>query len=57
MICLINDGGIENRILIECNRTDLHNNYTILFTDNYVSDTDHDDSIAEFEEVDGPYYN
>ena len=57
MICLINGGGIENRILIECNRTDLHNNYTILFTDDYVSDTDHDDSIAEFEEVDGPYYN
>ena len=23
MVCLINNGGIENRILIECNRTDL----------------------------------
>ena len=49
MVCLINNGGIENRILIECNRTDLRDNY-------YVSDTD-SDSIAEFEEVDGLYYN
>ena len=49
MVCLINNGGIENRILIECNRTDLCNNY-------YVSDTD-SDSIAELEEVDGLYYN
>ena len=49
MVCLINNGGIENRILIECNRTDLRDNY-------YVSDTD-SDSIAEFEEVDGLYHN
>ena len=56
MVCLINNGGIENRILIECNRTDLRGNYAILFTDDYISDTDND-TIAEFEEVDGLYYN
>ena len=56
MVCLINNGGIENRILIECNRTDLRGNYAILFTDDYISDTD-SDTIAEFEEVDGLYYN
>ena len=56
MVCLINNGGTENRILIECNRTDLPDNYAIPFTDDYVSDTD-SDSIAEFEEVDGLYYN
>ena len=53
-IYLINDGGIENRILIDCNRTDLRDNYPIPFTDDYVTDTD-SDSIAEFEEVDGLY--
>ena len=57
MVCLINDGGIENRILIDCDRTDLRDNYAIPFTDDYVSDTDNSDSIAEFEEVDGLYYN
>ena len=57
MVCLINDGGIENRILIDCDRTDLRDNYAIPFTDDYVSDTDDSDSIAEFEEVDGLYYN
>ena len=56
MVCLINNGGIENRILIECNRTDLRGNYAILFTDDYISDTD-SDTIAEFEEGDGLYYN
>ena len=56
MVCLINNGDIENRILIDCNRTDLRDNYAILFTDDYVSDTD-SDSTAEFEEVDGLYYN
>ena len=56
MICLINDGGIENRILIKCNRIELRDNYTIPFNDNYISDTDDDDFIAEFEEVDGLYY-
>ena len=56
MVCLINNGGIENRILIKCNRTDLRDNYAIPFTDDYVSDTD-SESIAEFEEVDGLYYN
>ena len=56
MVCLINNGGIENRILIECDRTDLRDNYVIPFTDNYISDTD-SDSIAEFEEVNGLYYN
>ena len=56
MVCLINNGGIENRILIKCNRTDLRDNYAIPFTDDYVSDTD-SDSIAQFEEVDGLYYN
>ena len=50
MVCPINNRGIENRILIHCN------NYEIPFTDDYVSDTD-SDSIAEFEEVDGLYYN
>ena len=52
----INNGGIENRILIDCTRTDLRDNYAIPFTDNYVSNTDID-SIADFEEVDGLYYN
>ena len=56
MICLINEGGVENRIFIDCNRTDLRDNYAIPFTDDYVSDTD-SESIAEFEEVDGLYYN
>ena len=56
MVCLINNGGIENQILIECSRTDLHDNYAIPFTDNHLSDTD-SDSIAEFEEVDGLYCN
>ena len=56
MVCLINNGGIENRILIECNRTDLHDSYAIPFTYDYISDTDCD-SIAEFWEVDGLYYN
>ena len=53
-IYLINDGGIENRILIDCNRTDLRDNYPIPFTDDYVTDTD-SDFIAKFEEVDGLY--
>ena len=52
MVCLINNGGIENRILIQCNRTDLRDNYAIPFTDDYVSDFD-SDSIAEFEKIDG----
>ena len=56
MICLINEGDVENRIFIDCNRTDLRDNYAIPFTDDYVSDTD-SESIAEFEEVDGLYYN
>ena len=56
MVCFIDDEGIENRILIECNRTDLRDNYVIPFTDNYISDTD-SDSIAEFEEVDRLYLN
>ena len=56
MVCLINNGGIENRILIQCNRTDLRDNYAIPFTDDYVSDFD-SDSIAEFEKIDGLYYN
>ena len=56
MVCLTNNGGIENRILIDCNRTDLRDNYAIPFTNGYVSDTD-SDSIAKFEEVDGLYYN
>ena len=34
MVCLINNGGIENQILIECNRTDLRDNYEIPFTPN-----------------------
>ena len=55
MVCLINNEGIENRILIDCNRTDLRDNYVIRFTDDYVSDTD-SESIAEFEEVDGLYF-
>ena len=42
VVCLINSGGIENRILIECNRTDLCDNYAIPFTDNYISDTGSD---------------
>ena len=42
MVCLINNGGIENRILIECNRTDLRDNYVIPFTDDYISDTGSD---------------
>ena len=42
MVCLINNGGIENRILIECNRTDLRDNYAIPFTDDYISDTGSD---------------
>ena len=56
MVCLINNGGIENRILIDSNITDLCDNYATPFTDDYVSDTDCD-SIAEFEGVDGLYYN
>ena len=56
MFCLINNGGIENRILIDYNRTDLRDNYAISFTDDFVSNTD-SDFIAEFEEVDGLYYN
>ena len=56
MVCLINNGGIENRILIQCNRTDLRDNYATPFTDDYVSDFD-SDSIAEFEKIDGLYYN
>ena len=42
MVCLINNGGIENRILIECNRTDLRDSYAIPFTDDYISDTGSD---------------
>ena len=42
MVCLINNGGIENRILIECNRTDLRDNYAIPFTDDYISETGSD---------------
>ena len=57
MICLINSGGTENWILIECNRTDLRDNYAIPFTDDYISDTDYSESIVEFEEADGLYYN
>ena len=56
MFCLINNGGIENRILIDYNRTDLRDNYAISFTDDFVSNTD-SDFIAEFEEIDGLYYN
>ena len=56
MVCLINNGGTENRILTDYRRTDLRHNYTIPFTDDFVSDTD-SDSIAAFEEVDGLYYN
>ena len=56
MVCLINNGGIENRILIECNRTDSRDSYAISFTYHYVGDTD-SDSIAEFKDVDGLYYN
>ena len=56
MVCLINNGGIENRILIECNRTDLPDNYAIPITGDYVSDTGND-FIVEFEEFDGLYYN
>ena len=48
MVCLANEGSLENRIFIDYNRTDLRDNYAILFTDDYVSDTDND-SIAEFE--------
>ena len=29
MVCLINNGSIENRISIGCNRTDLRDNYAI----------------------------
>ena len=57
MACLINGRGIENRILIECGRTDLRDNYAIPFTNDYLSDTDDSNSIAKFEEVDGLYYN
>ena len=57
MVCLINDEGIESRILIDCNRSHLRDNCAIPFTDDYVSDTDDSDFIAEFEEVDGLYYN
>ena len=32
MVCLINNGGIENRILNECDRTDLCDKYAIPFT-------------------------
>ena len=46
MVCLINNDDIENRILIDCNRTDLRENYAIPFTNNYISD------IAESEEAD-----
>ena len=56
MVCLINNGGIENRILNECNRTDLCDKYAIPFTGDQVSDTN-SDSFTEFEEVDGLYYN
>ena len=44
MICLINDGGIENRFLIECSRNELRENYAIAFTDDYLTDTDSEDS-------------
>ena len=57
MICLINDGGIENWLLTECNRIDLRGNYAIAFTDNYLTDSDSEDSITESEEVDGICYN
>ena len=57
MICFMNDGGIENRLLIECSRTDLRDNYAIVFTNNHLTDTDSEDSITEFEEVYGLYYN
>ena len=57
MICLMNDGGIENRLLIECSRTDLSDNYVKVFTNNYLTDTDSEDSITEFEEVYGLYYS
>ena len=50
MVCRINNGGMENRILIDCNRTDLRDNYAIRFTDDYVSDTD-SDSIAELKRL------
>ena len=46
MVCLINNDDIENRILIDCSRTDLRENYAIPFTYNYISD------IAESEEAD-----
>ena len=49
MVCLINNDDIENRILIDCNRTDLRENYAIPFTYNYISD------IAESEEADWLY--
>ena len=52
MVCLINNGGMENRILIDCNRIDFCDIYAIPFTDDYVSDTN-SDSIAEFKKVDG----
>ena len=48
MICLINDGGINNRLLIKCSRNNLRDNYAIEFTDNYLTDTDSKDSITEF---------
>ena len=54
MVYLITDSGIENWILIDCNRTDLPNNYAIPFTYDYISDT-HTDFIAKFEEVDGGF--
>ena len=54
MVCVINNRGIENWILIECNRTDLPNNYAIPFTDDYVSDTD-SGFIAKFQKVDGGF--
>ena len=57
MICLINDGGIDNRFLIECSRNNLRDNYAIAFTENYLTDTDSEESITEFEEVGGLYYN
>ena len=56
MVCLINNGSIENRILFDCNRTDLRDNYTLPFIVDYISDTD-SDSFAESEEVDGLFYN
>ena len=52
MVCLINNGGMENRILIDCNRINFCDIYAIPFTDDYVSDTN-SDSIAEFKKVDG----